>query len=183
MQDTIYQPSEKSILLELLNTDSLLDKYEHNLRGEVLVTKKDKDDQGKDIIVQRWEAKFPPKMNDMGVTSTMAFLRIICDKSISMTDLDEEKATMLAMQNADDWIEFLNTNSANFGLKTQSQIKEVYMPIRDLIIVRFHSNIDGMIVNAIAKTTNVTEDKRFNSEQQNPDSQKPSIFGRIWPKV
>jgi len=184
MQDTIYQPSEKSILLALLDTEKLIDQYEHNLRGEVLITRKEKDDQDKDTITQKWEPKNQPMMNQTGITRTMAYLRVICDKSISMTDLTEEMADMLSLHNADAFWTFLNVNAMNFGLRDESQLNEAYMPVYDLIVSRFHSCVDGMMVNAIAKTTNVTESKSMNPEQQ-VDQQRPGILSGLikFPRV
>jgi hypothetical protein len=183
MQDTIYQPSEKSILLALLDTEKLIDQYEHNLRGEILITRKEKDEQGKDIITQKWEPNNPPMMNTTGITRTMSYLRVICDKSISMTDLTEEMADMLSLHNADAFWTFLNVNAMNFGLKDESQLNEAYYPVYDLIVSRFHSCVDGMMVNAIAKTTNVTESKSMNPEQNPLDQQRPGLLGIRWPKV
>jgi hypothetical protein len=182
MQDFIYPQNEKSILLELLNTDQLIERYEHNLRGEVLVIKKEKDEKGQDTVKQSWDPKFKPKMNDLGVTSTLSFLRVICDKSISMTDLSEDMADMLAMQNADAFWTFLNVNAMNFGLKGESQLNEAYYPIYDLIVSRFHSCIDGMMVNAVAKTTNVSESKTVAPEQQ-PEQARPGILSMLRPRV
>ncbi len=180
---SIYPQNEKSILIELLNTDNLIDRYEHNLKGEVLVTVKEKDDQGKDVIKQIWVQKYPAKMNDRGVTSTIGYLRIICDKSISMTDLTEEMAADLAHQNADQFWTWLNVNSANFGLMEESQINEAYFPIYDMIVSRFHSCVDGMMVNAVAKTTNVSEQKTVNPEQIQQEQAKFNPLSWIRPKV
>jgi hypothetical protein len=182
MQDNIFPQSEKSILLELLNPETLLDKYEHHLRGEVLITVKEKDDAGKDIVKAVWQRRFNPKMNEGGITSTIGYLRIICDKSISMTDLSEEMAATLSKQNADQFWTFLNVNAASFGLTDESQINEAYYPIYDVIVSRFHSCIGGMMVNAVAKTTNVTEQKTVNPEL--PQETKPfNPFGILRPKV
>jgi hypothetical protein len=180
--DTYYQPSEKSIILQLLDADNLLNRYEHNLRGEELQVIHDKDESGKEILVQKWVPKFTPKMNDLGITSTMSYLRIICDKCISMTDITEEMAGILSNQNADQFWTFLTVNSANFGLQDESKINEAYYPIYDLIVSRFHSCVDGMIVNAVSVTTSVTEQKTVAPEQQQ-ESKGFNPFSFIRPKV
>jgi hypothetical protein len=121
-------------------------------------------------------------MNDRGITSTMSYLRIICDKAMSMTDLSEELADVLSLQNADQVWTFLNVNATNFGLETESQIKEAYYPMYDLIVSRFHSCVNGMMVNAVAVTTNVTENKTMNAGQQD-GAPKPNLFSKLLPRV
>lgn len=184
MQDTqIYQPPEKSIFLDLLNTDALLERYEHNLRGEVLVTQTKTDSKtGRQILAEDWQARYRQKMTDEGINSVMSMLRTICDKSMSMTDLSEEQIDILVKQNTDAWLDFLCVNALDFGLSSPDKISEVYRPARNLIITKFRSSVNGMMVNAVSKTTNVSEQHIINPEQ--PNAQQPSGFlGKIGIKI
>ena len=184
MPDTqIYQPPEKSIFLDLLDTEQFMTKYEHNLRGEVLTTKREKNDKGQDVIKQDWEQKYPAKMNDLGIISTMSLLRTICDKSMSLTDLSTQQIDVLVKQNADAWLDFLCVNSQSFGLSTPSKIREVYYPARNLIVAKFRSSIDGMMTNAISKTTTVSEVHNMSPDQQQQDSMRPGFLQKLGIKV
>jgi hypothetical protein len=184
MQDTqVYQPPEKSIFLDLLNSEEFLDRYEHSLKGEVLITKREKDEKGRDIVKSEWLPRYPPKMNDLGIISTMSFLRTICDKSMSLTDLSTTQIDTLVKQNADAWLDFLCVNSMNFELNSPSQIREVYYPARNLIVAKFRSAVDGMMTNAISKTTHVSEVRNLAPEQAQGDSQKPGFLQKLGIKV
>ena len=184
MQDTqVYQPPEKSIFLDLLNSEEFLDRYEHALKGEVLITKRDRDDKDREIVKEEYIQRYPAKMNDLGIISTMSFLRTICDKSMSLTDLSSGQIDILVKQNADAWLDFLCVNSTNFGLDSPTKIKEVYYPARNLIVAKFRSAIDGMMTNAISKTTHVSEVRNMSPEQPTGDNQKPGFLQKLGLKV
>lgn len=187
MQDTmqtIYQPGEKSIFIELLDTEIFLERYEHALRGEVLTKVSTKDDKGRDIEKKEWVQKYNQKMTDYGITSVMSFLRTICDKTISMTDLDETLIDTLIIQNANAWLDFLLANYLDFGLAGTSKIIEVYYPGRNLIVAKFRSAVDGMTVNAISKTTNVSEVKNMTAPDMEDQNQgKLGFLSKLGIKV
>lgn len=184
MPDTqIYQPPEKSIFLDLLDSEEFLQRYEHSLKGEVLVNKRYKNDAGQDIVQQEWEQRYPAKMNETGIISTMSFLRTICDKSMSLTDLSADQIDVLVKQNADAWLDFLCVNSSSFGLSSPSKVREVYYPARNLIVTKFRSAIDGMMTNAISKTTNVSEVHNMSPEQPTGDNQRPGFLQKLGIKV
>lgn len=183
-ETNIYQPPEKSMFIDLLDTESFLEKYEHSLKGEALVLERTRNEKGQEVVRQEWKQKYPTKMTDKGVSSTMAFLRTICDKSISLTDLDEDMINTLIRQNADAWLDFLCVNCRDFGLTGPNKIMEVYYPARNLIIAKFRSAIDGMTVNAISTTTNVSEVKNITPEPQEPEGVgRPGFLSKLGLKV
>jgi hypothetical protein len=188
MQDTIYQPSEKSILLELMNPTEMLTRYEHNLRGEIEITQTGKDEQGREIVKRVWSQRFPKKMSDVGINWVISYLQIVCDKTVSMTDISEEEAAELSLQDSDDVLTSLNIRAADFGLTDAqgqivvSKIYEVYTPLREIIITRIHSCVGGMMVNAVAKTFNVSEQKTVNPEPVQQE-QSRGILSMLRPRV
>ena len=183
-ETNIYQPPEKSMFIDLLDTEAFLEKYEHSLRGEVLTTVHTKDDKGRDLVKQEWKQRYPAKMTDEGVSSTLGFLRTVCDKSMSLTDLSEEMIDTLIRQNSDAWLDFLCVNSTEFGLNNPSKIREVYYPARNLIIAKFRSAIDGMTVNAISTTTNVQEVKNIApAPREEEQVGRPGFLSKLGIKV
>ena len=184
MQDTqVYQPPEKSIFLDLLNSDSLIQNYEHHLRGEKLQVHRKRDEKtGKELITEDWVQVQKPKMHEAGINSVMGMLFTMCDKSLSMTSLTPEQIDMLVKQNCDAWLDFLCINAQEFGLNTPSKIDEVYRPARNIIITKLNSTVNGMMIDALSKTTQVSEQHVINPQDPNP--QQPSGFlGKIGLKI
>jgi hypothetical protein len=122
------------------------------------------DEKGKPIIRQDWQQLYRPKMTQEGISSSMGFLRTVCDKSISLTDIGEEQIDILIKQNCDAWLDSLLRKSREFGIT--DNFTEIYYPARNLIFTRLRSAIDGMTMNAISKTTNVTEQHNTGQPQE-----------------
>jgi hypothetical protein len=180
----IYQAPEKSIFIDLLDTEAFLNRYEHSLRGEVLKTEKVLDKKSnKEITIEEWRQVYPPKMNDAGISSTVGMLRSICDKATSLTDLGEEATDILIKQNIDAWLDFLCINAKDLGLASTSKINEVYYPARNLIISKIRSSVDGMIVRAIADTTNITENRNIQPKEDLTQMQSPGLLKKFGIRV
>jgi hypothetical protein len=178
MADTaVYQAPNNTFFIDLIEHEKFLEKYEHNLRGEVEIMKMI---EGTTQYAMVWEKKYAPKMNDMGITSTISFLRTICEKIISITNFDEELMGKMIYQNIQDLTDRLCENFFTYEFKSIADLSEINVVGRNLIISQISRSKDGMTLKALTSNTVVSENRVINQPQvQDPNAvmQRPGSGG------
>ena len=176
-QVDVYQASDNSFFVDLLDHREFIDQYEHSLRGEVLKKSTKKDENGDDILTQEWVQIYPPKMNDYGIVSVISFLRTITEKITAITDFDEEDIRNMSYHDIQDWLCRLVTNYYNFSFKSISDLDEVHNVGRTLIRAQYRRSIDGQTLRALTSKTQITESRTLQPSEQESVPVRGGLFG------
>jgi hypothetical protein len=180
MADTaVYQAPNNSFFIDLLEHEKFLERYEHNLRGEVEEMKLI---EGTNQYTMVWTKKHPAKMNDDGITSVISFLRTVCEKIISITNFDEEMMGKMIYQNIQDYTDRLCENFYTYEFKSIADLSEINLVGNNLIISQLSRSKDGMTLKAVTSNTMISENKVINTPQQidpNGVVQRPGAGGLL----
>lgn len=185
MADTaVYQLPSNSFFAELLDHEKFLDKYEHNLRGQVQVTRYV---QETGQYIEVWDQKYLPKMNQEGITAVISFLRTVCDKIMSITNFDEDMLNKMVYQNIQDLTDRLVENWYNYGFSSIADVGEINIVGRNFIIAQIMRSKDGMTLKAITANTVINENKTMNQPAPVADTlSRPGasgVLGRLGVKI
>lgn len=163
MADTaVYQAPNNAFFIDLLEHEKFLERYEHNLRGEIEVIQQV---EGTNQVVMAWVKKYQPKMNEEGITSVISFLRTVCEKIISITNFDEELMNKMIYQNIQDLTDRLCENFYNYQFRSIADLNEINVVGRNLIIAQISRSKDGMTLQAVTSNTQITENRNTGQQQ------------------
>ena len=169
-----------SFFLDLLDHEAFLEKYEHNLRGEIQMMQQNESGQYVVVYVKRYS----PKMNEEGITQVISFLRTICEKIISITNFDDEMMQKMIYNNIQDFTDRITENWYNYEFKSIADLSEINSVARNLIVAQFSRSAGGMTLQAITSNTSIQEvrnpDMRPQMGQEAARPGSGSILGRIF---
>jgi len=177
---TNYIQPNNSFFLDLLDHEKFLEKYEHNLRGEVIALKQT--DSGQWLEV--WEKRYAPKMNELGIINTISFLRTICEKMLSITNFDEDMMYKMLTQNIQDFTDRLVENWYTYEFASIADLDEINSVGRNMIIAQMSRSKDGMTLQAVTSNTTITESRNANTIGTDMNNQSPrpgsgGIIGKL----
>lgn len=176
----IYQMSSNTFFIDLLEHDKFLERYEHNLRGEVEEMQLVQDTNQYAMV---WKKRYPSKMNDEGITSTISFLRTICEKIISITNFDDDLMGKMIYQNIQDLTDRLVENWFNYEFRSIADLDEINMVGRNMIIAQLSRSKDGMTLKAVTSNTVISENKTIAPPTQDQQMMQRPGAGGILSKI
>jgi len=168
----VYPASDKAFFVKLLEHDDFLEKYEHFLRGEVLVEQRG---EGGKFLNEAWVKRYPPKMNNFGINEVMSFLRPICESKImAITEFDEEFIDKLILTNIQSFTELLVENFTAFELRSISGLDSVVVQGINIISAQLRRSYKGTTLDAFTSNTTITEQRAIPVQEQ-----KRSLLSRV----
>jgi hypothetical protein len=169
-QSSFANDKDKNLIQFQLETEDILDKIEHFLRGEIIKT----DDEG-NIFYEKQKNEDLVILNDYGVNTYMQILGNYVNRNTNLSFYDEERINEILFELGDQLRIFNLCNYEKIGMTTsfkKSRSTLLVLNILHIIESSYRRAIGGKERDGINDTRIVTQTDNIGGIQRNPMPKK-----------